>query len=416
MINLKNKTSNGIKRILIFSLAYYPKHVGGAEVAIKEITDRIDPKEIEFHMVTLRFDSTLPRVEKIGNMLVHRIGFTTKNPTMADIKKFPLHLNKPLFQFLAAWKAHKLHKENHYDGIWAMMAHSCGVPAAIFKMFHPKVPYLLTLQEGDPPEYIQKKMRPLYPLFKRAFAKADFVQTISTFLANWARKMGYQGPLEVVPNAVNIKHFSQQYPQTELDTLKKKLGKKEGDVFIITTSRLVSKNGIADVIESLKFLPENYKFIILGIGPLENELKLLTTNYKLQTRVLFLGQIDHKEMPKYLKVSDIFTRPSLSEGMGNSFVEAMAADLPVVATQEGGIADFLFDPDRNPDKPSTGLAVNPRDLEGLAWQFKRLVEDKKLRDEIVKNARELVFAKYDWDKIARDMQEKVFYPLLTKLK
>ena len=121
-------------------------------------------------------------------------------------------------------------------------------------------------------------------------------------------------------------------------------------------------------------------------------------------------------MPKYLKVSDIFTRPSLSEGMGNSFVEAMAADLPVVATQEGGIADFLFDPDRNPDKPSTGLAVNPRDLEGLAWQFKRLVEDKKLRDEIVKNARELVFAKYDWDKIARDMQEKVFYPLLTKLK
>ena len=404
------------KRILIFSLAYYPKHVGGAEVAIKEITDRIDPKEIEFHMVTLRFDSTLPRVEKIGNVLVYRIGFTTKNPTMADIKKFPLHLNKPLFQFLAARKAHKLHKENHYDGIWAMMAHSCAVPAGIFKTFHPSVPYVLTLQEGDPIDHIKRTMLPLYPLFVRGFKKADTMQAISTFLARWGKDMGFRGKVEVIPNAVNIKHFSQQYPQTELDTLKKKLGKKEGDVFIITTSRLVSKNGIADVIESLKFLPENYKFIILGIGPLENELKLLTTNYKLQTRVLFLGQIDHKEMPKYLKVSDIFTRPSLSEGMGNSFVEAMAADLPVVATQEGGIADFLFDPDRNPDKPSTGLAVNPRDLEGLAWQFKRLVEDKKLRDEIVKNARELVFAKYDWDKIARDMQEKVFYPLLTKLK
>ena len=402
------------KRILIFSLAYYPKHVGGAEVAIKEITDRIDPKEIEFHMVTLRFDSTLPRVEKIGNMLVHRIGFTTKNPTMADIKKFPLHLNKPLFQFLAAWKAHKLHKENHYDGIWAMMAHSCGVPAAIFKMFHPKVPYLLTLQEGDPPEYIQKKMRPLYPLFKRAFAKADFVQTISTFLANWARKMGYQGPLEVVPNAVNIKHFSQQYPQTELDTLKKKLGKKEGDIFIITTSRLVSKNGIADTIESLKFLPENYKFLILGIGPLEDELKLKTKNLKLETRVVFLRQIDHKEMPKYLKISDIFIRPSISEGMGNSFIEAMAAGLPVIATQEGGIADFLFDPDRNSNKKPTGLAVNPHDPEGIVRQVKRFLEDKKLRDEIVKNAHELAFAKYDWDKIAGDMKEKVFLPLLLK--
>ena len=414
MINLKNKTSNGIKRILIFSLAYYPKHVGGAEVAIKEITDRISANEIEFDMVSLRFDSTLPKTEIIGNVTVHRIGFTTKNPTMADIRKLPLHLNKLLFQFLAAWEAHKLHKKNHYDAIWAMMAHSCGVPAAIFKIFYPKVPYLLTLQEGDPPEYIQKKMRPLHPLFKRAFTKADFVQTISTFLAQWAHRMGYSGPLEVVPNAVNIKHFSQQYPQTELDTLKKKLGKKEGDIFIITTSRLVSKNGIADTIESLKFLPENYKFLILGIGPLEDELKLKTKNLKLETRVVFLRQVDHKEMPKYLKISDIFIRPSISEGMGNSFIEAMAAGLPVIATQEGGIADFLFDPDRNPNKKPTGLAVNPHDPEGIVRQVKRFLEDKKLRDEIVKNAHELAFAKYDWDKIAGDMKEKVFLPLLLK--
>lgn len=402
------------KRILIFSLAYYPKHVGGAEVAIKEITDRIDPRDIAFDMVCLRFDSTLPKTETIGNVTVHRIGFSTKNPSMADMKKFPLHLNKLLFQFFAVFKAGNLHKKYHYDGIWAMMAHSCGVPAVIFKIFHPKVPYLLTLQEGDPPEYIQKKMRPLYPLFKRAFTKADFVQTISTFLANWARRMGYQGPLEVVSNAVNTKHFSQQYPQVKLDALKKKLGKKDGDIFIITTSRLVSKNGIGDVIESLKFLPEHYKFLILGIGPLERELKLLTTNYGLRSRVLFLGQIDHQEMPKYLHVSDIFTRPSLSEGMGNVFVEAMAAGLPVIATQEGGIADFLFDPDRNPDKPPTGLAVNPRDPESLARQVKRFLEDKKLRDKIVKNARELAFAKYDWNKIAEDMKEKVFKPLFLK--
>ena len=64
----------------------------------------------------------------------------------------------------------------------------------------------------------------------------------------------------------------------------------------------------------------------------------------------FWGQVDHKEMPKYLKISDVFTRPSRSEGFGISFVEAMAAEIPVVATQEGGLADFLFDPDRNKDK------------------------------------------------------------------
>src|SRR3989344_7785625 len=47
-------SAQNVKRILIFSLAYYPKYVGGAEVAIKEITDRVDESEIEFHMVTLR--------------------------------------------------------------------------------------------------------------------------------------------------------------------------------------------------------------------------------------------------------------------------------------------------------------------------------------------------------------------------
>jgi len=53
-----------MKKILIFSITYYPSYVGGAEVAIKEITDR--NKDIEFHMVTLRFDRNLPKKEKIA--------------------------------------------------------------------------------------------------------------------------------------------------------------------------------------------------------------------------------------------------------------------------------------------------------------------------------------------------------------
>jgi hypothetical protein len=59
-----------MKRVLIFSLAYYP-HVGGAEVALKEITDRIP--DIEFHLLTLNFGADA-REEKIGTVFVHRIG------------------------------------------------------------------------------------------------------------------------------------------------------------------------------------------------------------------------------------------------------------------------------------------------------------------------------------------------------
>ncbi len=397
-----------MKKILIFSLAYFPRHVGGAEVAIKEIVERTPTDEYDFHMVCLRFDSTLPAVERVGNILVHRIGFSKANATMADLKQFPLHLNKVLFQFLAAWKAMSLHKQHHYDGAWAMMAHSCGVPVAIFNFIYPRVPYLLTLQEGDPLEYIKNTMLPVYPLFVRAFKKATIIQAISTFLGGWARDMGFSGKLEVIPNAVNTKHFSQVYPHEDLDVLKKQLGKKDGDVYLITTSRLVTKNACDDVIKALTLLPENYHFLILGIGPDEEMLRVLAKKEGVEGRTHFIGQVSHAEMPKYLKVSDIFIRPSLSEGMGNSFVEAMAAELPVIATQEGGIADFLFDPLRNPDKPPTGRAVNPRDPRGIATVARDIVENRELTHAMVKNAHALALQKYDWDLIARDMKTRAF--------
>lgn len=399
-----------MKKVLIFSLAYYPKHVGGAEVAIKEKTDRIT--DIEFHMVTLRYDSTLPKVEKIGNVLVHRIGLARPNPTMADLKKFPLHYNKLWFQFAAALKARSLHKTYTYDATWAMMAHSCGVPAALFKLLAPSVPFVLELQEGDPPEYIERLMRPLWPLFSRAFTTATVVSVISTFLGKWARSRGFSGPIELVPNAVNTKHFSQTYAEAELSELKNRLGKKPGDIFVITTSRLVHKNAIDDVIRALPHLPAHVYFLVLGIGPDEAALKALAQKLDVEQRVKWIGQVDHTEMPKYLKISDIFIRPSRSEGMGNSFVEAMAAGLPVIATQEGGIADFLFDAKRNPEKPTTGWAVDKDSPEQVAAAVEEIVGNPEKVQRVVAEAQELAFKKYDWDLIANDMRRKVFAAVL----
>jgi glycosyltransferase involved in cell wall biosynthesis len=394
-----------MRRILIFSLAYFPNAVGGAEVAIKEITDRIP--DIEFHMVTLRFDSNLPKVEKIGNVLVHRIGFTRQNPSMSDLRRFPLHINKLWFQFAAALKALSLYRNYHYDCTWAMMAHSCGVPAAIFKLFHPRVPYVLTLQEGDPPPYIERLMRSVWPLFSRAFTSADTVQAISTFLGQWARRRGFKGRLEIIPNAVNVKHFSREYPTAVIDEVKNALGKKPGDVFLITTSRLVPKNAVDDVIRALLFLPSNVHFIILGIGPDEMMLKKLAAESGVADRVLFVGQVRHAELPKYLKASDIFIRPSRSEGMGNSFVEAFAAGIPVIATPVGGIPDFLSDGE-------TGVFCDVDNPKSIARAATRYLDDPTLVAHVVKSARALAEEKYDWDIIAQAMQEKIFDPLTMR--
>ncbi len=402
------------KKILIFSMGYYPKHIGGAEVALKEITDRLPSEKFEFHLVCNRYDSTLPKEEQIGNVMVHRIGLATKNPSMADLRKLPLHLNKLFFQFCAYYKAKQLHKQYHFDGIWAMMAHSCGVPAGMFKKKFPDVQYVLTLQEGDPPEYIEKKMRIFGKKFDAAFTTADMVQVISTFLGTWAKQKGFAGEPVLVPNAVNIAHFTQTYAPAEIAAAQKELGKKEGDVFLVTTSRLVHKNGIDDVVRAMAQLPQHVHFVVYGTGPDEAMLRALIAELGLQKRVHLLGYIDHAVMPQYLKACDIFIRPSRSEGMGNSFVEAMAAELPVIATQEGGIADFLFDAQRNPEKETTGWAVRPDSPEDIAAAVRDITEHPEKTATTVAQAKEMACQKYDWELIASDMHTKVFTPLFTE--
>jgi glycosyltransferase involved in cell wall biosynthesis len=400
-----------MKRVLIFSLAYFPKHVGGAEVSVKEITDRLP--DIEFHLIANRFDSGLPKEEKIGNVYVHRIGIATKNPGMADLKRFPLALNKPLYQFLAVWHAVWLHRKYSFDALWAVMAHSTGVPAGLFKMLYPNVRYVLNLQEGDPIEYIEKKMTPVWPLFVQGFARADIVQPLSTFLAAWARARGCTGAIEIIPNAVSVQHFAQVYSQEEKQRVQLTFNKKPEDIVMVTTSRLVTKNAVDDVIRSLVLLPPNVKFVVYGTGPDEATLKMLIADLGVEDRVFLQGHLSHKDMPLVLQSCDIFIRPSRSEGFGASFVEAMAAGVPVIATQEGGIADFLFDEKRNPGIPTTGWAVDKDAPEQIAAAVLDIMgRPEKVRD-VVERARRMVSEKYDWDIIAKSMYDKVFLPLFN---
>lgn len=402
------------KKILIFSLAYYPKHIGGAEVAIKEITDRLSPEEYEFHLVCNRYDSTLSKNEQIGSVMVHRIGFTTKEPVMADLRKLPLHLNKILYQWFAFFEAKQLHKRFQFDGIWAMMAHSCGVPAAKFKKAFPDVKYLLTLQEGDTPEYIEKKMRFFGSLFDEAFTKADVIQVISNFLGRWAKRKGFEGEIVLVPNAVDTAHFTQQYSNDELREVRREFGVENQDVLLVTTSRLVAKNAVDDVVSAIALLPKQIKFIVFGTGPDGDKLKAQVAKLGLEERVLFRGHISHAVMPKYLKACDIFIRPSRSEGMGNSFVEAMAAELPVIATQEGGIADFLFDEKRNPEQETTGWAVDANNKEQIKMAVEDIINHPEKVKKVVENAKKMAIEKYDWNLISKRMDEDVFKQLFLE--
>ena len=363
------------KRVLIFSLAYIP-FVSGAELAVKEITSRIN--DLEFDLVTLRFDKKLPKFEKVGNVNIYRI-----------------NSSKSLFPFRAFFKAKKLHKKNSYGVIWSIMANRAGFAALFFKLWNPKVKYLLTLQEGDALDYPEKRMGFLKiflkPVFRKIFTKADHIQAISNYLADWARKMGAKAPIEVVPNGVDIE---------KLKTKNKEL--KTNDKIIITTSRLVYKNGVDILIRSVAELyvqhrMSNIKVQILGAGSEEKKLKDLARELKVDDIVQFLGHIEPEKVYDYLAEADIFVRPSRSEGLGSSFLEAMGAGLPIIATPVGGIPDFLKD-------GITGLFCEVDDPQDLAEKIKLLMADETLAKRIAENGRQLVLEKYDWNNIAKQMQ------------
>lgn len=368
-----------MRRILIFSLTYYPADIGGAEVAVKEITDRISSEEIVFDMVTLGDGRGVSR-ETIGNVNIHRISKRT-----GIIQKF-------LFPLTAARTAARLHAQNHYDVIWSIMASYAGYAGYLFKKSHADVTFLLTIQEGD---HFGRRIL-LKFLFRKIFGAADRIQAISRFLADWARTMGAKCQIEIIPNGVDVELFSKRITMGEMMILEKELGKKERDVFLITTSRLVHKNAVGDVIASLNFLPENVKFLILGTGPLKWKLKAQAAKVSGVDRVRFLEFIPHAEMPKYLQASDIFVRPSLSEGLGNSFLEAMAAGIPVIGTPVGGIPDYLTDGE-------TGLFCEVHNPRSIAQKVEKLIKDFESREYIIKHAQEMVVKNYHWKMIAEKM-------------
>lgn len=370
-------------KILIFSTSYYP-FVGGAEVAIKEITDRVF--DFEFDLITARFKSDLPNREKIGNVNVYRIGFGIP------------FLDKLLLPFLGAIKTIILNNKNYYSAYWCMMVTFASGAAFIANILNrKKAPIVLTLQEGDSEEYLETKWFGLIDLsWRMALKRSTVVTVISNYLGERAKKFGFKNKPELVPNGVDIPHYSQIFPDQELRALRDKFGGNENIIILISTSRLVEKNGIDLVIKALKFLPDNFHFYNFGSGKDKKLLTNLASTLGVQLRVHLENHPGHDELPKYLKIADIFVRPSRSEGQGISFLEAMACKIPVIATPVGGIVDFLMD-------GKTGYFCQPENPESIAETVNQVTSDPN-KPQIVENAYNLVFQKYNWTGISSKMK------------
>lgn len=385
-----------MKKILIFSLAYYPRHVSGAEAAVREITDRINPSDIEFHMITLRFDKGDSVYEQVGVVHVHRVGGSSG------------YLSKIFFIPRAILKARALHKQQHFSAVWALMTYMT-IPAVLSRMCGVRIPLILTLQDGDPYEKVfnRVRIRLFAPIIDWGFRSAAVIQVISQYLGTWPMLRGSQAPVVLIHNGANPKDIADTLTSEDVAAAQAKLGKKQGDIFLVNTARLEYQKAQDDVIRALPLLPTHVKFLVVGGGTDERMLKALAAELSLADRVIFTGHVDRSEVTAYRRASDIFVAPSRSEGLGNAFLSAMASRLPVVATQEGGLAEFIFDGSESGSQ-KTAWVVHKDSPQEIADAVLDILAhpDDVLR--VTERAREMVVREYNWDTIARDMREKVF--------
>jgi glycosyltransferase involved in cell wall biosynthesis len=361
-------------RVLILTTAYLPQ-VGGSELAIKNITERLP--NIHFDLITSRPSENLPAHEKMGDVNVYRVG--------NSFSLLSFLLPKNFFPIAVFFKARRLIKEHGpYGMIHAYQASQAAGGGWLLKWRYPNTPFVITVQEGK-----ELNKQPLLMRFFRylVFQKADKVTVISNYLAKYVRSQNSKVPISVIPNGVDLDKFGHM-PNSDENT-------------VITVSRLVPKNGIGDVIKAVAIVKKEItdaKLIIVGSGPLEKEIRQSVKDLGLEGRVIMAGSQSPENVAGYLAKAKIFVRPSLSEGLGNAFLEAMAVGLPVIGTAVGGIPDFLKD-------GQTGLFCNVGDPQDLAEKIKMLLTDKELRMKLIDNGIKLVTEKYDWNIIAWKFRE-----------
>lgn len=375
-------------KILIFSTAYFPL-VGGAEVAVRELTDRLS--EYEFELITARIQPGLPDTEMIGRVRVHRVGHGHWT-------------DKFLMPWLAVKKAEELHSANLFQATWSIMASYAGFAAERFKKRHPHIPFLLTLQEGDPPEEIARKTRFVKGWFHNIFKRADAMQVLSHFLMDWGLSQGFVGEIaEVIPNGVDIERFTVKTDAKEREIIRAEYGISQDAFVVVTASRLVVKNGVDLLVRAIANLPEKIVLLIAGTGELEKELRALAKELDIEKRVVFAGLISHDVLPKLLASSDVFCRPSRSEGMGNAFIEAMAAGIPVIGTRVGGIPDIIED-------GKDGLLIVPESSDEVASAVQHIIDDSELGQKLVQGGH-MRASRMNWDTLTPQM-ESLFKKLL----
>jgi glycosyltransferase involved in cell wall biosynthesis len=265
------------------------------------------------------------------------------------------------------------------------------------------VPIVLSLRGSDVPGHLpndrrlEAAHRALLPLTRWIWRRADRVVTVSTSLAEEARRTIPDLACGVIWNGVDLDRFR---PPLE------PRWRRPGPLRCVAVGRLVECKGLGALLRAMAMLgPGRLELEIVGSGPCEPGLRGLAARLGISDSVRFAGALGRDAVADALRRADLYTMAPRAESFGIAFAEALASGLPVVGSTVGGIPEFV-------EHGRNGFLVPPDDPEALAAAIGAFADDPGLRAEVGARNRAKAEAELSWSRMV-DRYLDVYEELLA---
>jgi N-acetyl-alpha-D-glucosaminyl L-malate synthase BshA len=225
--------------------------------------------------------------------------------------------------------------------------------------------------------------RSYLPITRYGIVQSDGVTAISNYLKEATKEIFQFDDIKVIPNFV----CPDDYTRHANPELRQRLA-PSGESLLVHVSNFRPVKRPVDCVEILaRVLKQNVnaRLVMVGDGSERTNAEHRARCLGIYDRISFVGK--QPKIVDYLSVSDVLLLPSEQESFGLAALEAMACEVPVVASRVGGVPEVV-------DDGETGFLSDVGDVEKMARDAARLLVDKELRQQMGKSAREAALSRY----------------------
>ena len=304
---------------------------------------------------------------------------------------------KKLYGYRAAWiynkKAAKIIKDFNPDIIHIQTDFGIGRFGSImFKKLGCASVYTYHTMYEDYAYYFTKgRFDQIVRSFLRSYTK-NLIESVnevivpSVKIKDYFRQIKVDNYVNIVPTGLDFSKFERKnFKEEDIINEKHKLGIKDDETVLLSLGRVAKEKsidvclrGFAKYLEAYK--NDKIKFLIIGGGPALDELIKLAQDLKIEDKTIFVGPVDGEQVPFYYQLGDYFTSASISETQGLTFMESMAASLPILARFDSNLIGVIE------DNKSGLFFIDENDFGEKLHKMLNL--DKNTKEEIIKTAKE----------------------------